>query len=111
MRTRISSLNSFSAGLCGSSESCCDSGGTSSRRVASASLIFVRRAFSIREWLTLRWASRAARERVPGLRPRRFGGSSAGSGESSGRGRLALRGEAAYIMAGAMGRKDMDESI
>ena len=126
MRTRISSLNSFSPvafGFClgffGSRSSSSSSsssgwvsdgrlysGGTSMRNVARASLIFVRRAFSIREWFILRCASRAARERVPGLRPRRFGvGLSSGSGgdglggggslgdeSECARGRFALRG-------------------
>ena len=87
--TSTSSLNSFSpfdfsstsTGLEPDAAARCFS--TSLTRllsVASVSLIFVRRAFSMREWLSLRWDSRAERESGPGLRPRRLGAGTGSTG-------------------------------
>lgn len=72
VRSSISSLNSF----CPppdfrDSVSVGSSGGTSSLRACKASLIFSRRALSIREWLHLRVASRVLLGTVEEGRPRR----------------------------------------
>ena len=80
------------------------SAGTRFRSVARASLILVRLAFSIREWFWRRIDSRAARDRVLGLRPRRFGSGTSGMSSSSSTGARtsAGRGE----MAGAREGRD-----
>ena len=80
------------------------SAGTRSRSIARASLILVRLAFSMREWFCRRIDSRAARDRLLGLRPRRFGWgtSTVKSSLSGGLGRSGVR----EAMAGASGGRD-----
>jgi hypothetical protein len=91
------------------------SAGTRFRRVARASLILVRLAFSIREWFWRRMDSRAARDRVLGLRPRRFGSGTSGMRSSSSMGAMtsAGRGEMAGAREGrgCKGRSVPDKDV
>lgn len=80
------------------------SAGTRFRSVARASLILVRLAFSMREWFWRRMDSRAARDRVLGLRPRRFGSGTSGTRSSSSGGATTSAGKGE--MAGAREGKD-----